>query len=76
MRKNHVVRKQGYFKVEVAQNWTLPGRLRYFHSFENAHRYFRYHVSFLGWNYGIFKYVDNFDKPSLVLFAVDRGYEV
>lgn len=72
MRKNHVVRKQGYFKVEVAPEWTLLGRIRFFHSFELASRYFRYHVSFLRWNYGVLRYVDNGDKPSQVLFSVNR----
>lgn len=72
MPKIHVVRKQGYFKVEVAPEWTLPGRMRTFHSFEFASRYYRYHVSLLGWNYGVLRYVDNGDKPSQVLFSVYR----
>lgn len=72
MRKNHVVRKQGYFKVDVAQNWTFPSRYRYFHSYELASRYLRYHVSYLGWNYGYLYFIDYSDKPFRVLFAVDR----
>lgn len=75
MRKLHVVRKQGYFRVEIAPNRSLPGRIRYFHSFEGASRYFRYHVSFLGFNYGIFSFVDNSDKPNIDLITVCRGYD-
>lgn len=72
MRKIHVVRKQGYFKVNVAQNWTLPSVPCRFRSFENAYRYFRYHVSFLGWNYGTLIFVDKLHEP-IELYAVDRG---
>lgn len=73
MRKNHVV-KSGHFVVYVSQSRYLLGQIGYFHSFENAMHYLRYHLSFLGWPYGSLEFVDDYScsDDSFVLYFVDR----
>lgn len=75
MRKYHVVR-DGYFVVDVSKTSTLVGRSRVFKSYENAYRYFRYHVAFLGWMYGSLQYV-SMSRPDIITLAfVDREVEL
>ncbi len=73
MRKNHVVKKRGYFYVSVSRSRFLLGESRTFRCYENASRFFRYHVSFLGWSYGAFEFVSCLEPDDCFLLSyVDR----
>lgn len=73
MRKNHVV-KRSHFVVYVSQFGDLLGQIGYFHCYENAMHFLRYHVSFLGWSYASLELVDDYSCSDFVrvLYCVDR----
>lgn len=72
MRKYHVVKNQGRFVVVVAPNWTLFGLEKFFHCYEGAMRFYRYHVSFLGWKYGGVLFVPSNEDTVVLMEYTNR----
>lgn len=71
MKHFHIVRKQGYFYVLVI-DWPYDSIEKIFHSYEGAMRFYRYHVSFLGWKFGSVKFIPSNYEPAVSLGFTDR----